>query len=87
MYTADLPIILPLVHGEYNFRSHPVGGPYEAVGGALDAGAAEVGELDGAVLGEQDVAGLDVAVDTPEAVQVRQPAHHALADRRDLLLA
>ncbi len=51
-------------------------------------GEAEVGELDGAVVGEQDVAGLDVAVDDADAVQRGEAAEdlggkrHGLLDRQ-----
>lgn len=80
MYISNLSIVLSLVHGEDDFWGHPVGSAHKAVGGALDGGGAKVGQLDGAVLREQDVAGFDVAVDATQTVQVAQPAEDALTD-------
>ena len=65
---APVPILL------YDLRRHPVGRADH--GGALGAllgefGAeAEVGDLDGAAGGEEDVVGFDVAVDDVLAVEV-----------------
>ena len=53
---------MALVHGEYDLGRHPVGRADERVGGRGERARAEVGELDEALVGEQYVARLDVAV-------------------------
>ena len=49
------------------------------------AGDAEVGQLRGAVLGQQHVARLDIAVNDPRAVRRAQRCGNLASDRRDLL--
>ena len=83
---VHLAVVLPLVHRQDHLRRHPVGRPHEAVGRRRDGRRAEVGQLDDAAVGQQDVARLDVPVDAALQVQVGQPGQAAGADGRDLLL-
>ena len=69
---VHLPFVLPFVHGENDLRSHPVGGSYEAVGGAGNCRRAKICQLDVADISEQDIASLDVPVDSCLRVQVVQ---------------
>jgi hypothetical protein len=46
----------------------------------------EIGDLDGAQAVEEDVAGLDVAVDDVHGVEVEQPLERLLEDVGDLIL-
>ncbi len=50
-------------------------------GGAHRLGQPEVGDLDPAVVGDEDVLGLDVTVDQAGAVRGRQCGHHRLEQR------
>ena len=78
--------VLPLVHRQDHLGRHPVRCPHETVGRRRDGGRAEVGQLDDAAVGQQDVARLDVPVDAALEVQVRQAGEAAGADGRNLLL-
>nr|POE88384.1 hypothetical protein CFP56_11613 [Quercus suber] len=72
------------------FGGHVVGGADEGVGvafGAELAADAEVAELDLALAREQDVAGLDVAVDDAVAVEVGEAVEHPLRHLAQHLLA
>ena len=73
-----------------HLRRHPVGRSDEGLplpqrGGDL-RGDAEVGQLDLALVREQDVGALDVAVHLAHGVEVRQPLKSLAAHERDLLL-
>jgi hypothetical protein len=77
-------------HTEYGFTRGSVAGlptfdrgQHNGVDGH-GAREAEVAELDPPVGPEQDVLGLDVAVDDPVRVQVVQRLHHLLRDPLDL---
>ncbi len=58
---VHLALVLALVHGQYDLGRHPVGRANEAVGGTGDAGGTKVGQLDAALVSQQNVARLDVS--------------------------
>lgn len=74
-----LPIVLSLVHSQYNLWRHPIRRTHEAVSGALDTCAAEVRQLHSTILREKNVASLDVSVYAAQAVEVREASDYAIA--------
>ena len=59
---VDLAVVLALVHGKDDFRSHPVWCSHKTVGGARYGCRSEIRELDVPCVCQQDVAGLDIPV-------------------------
>ena len=83
---VHLAVVLTLVHGEDDLGGHPVGRADKAVGGAGDGSGAEVGQLDAALIGQEDVASFDVAMDPALEVEVGEAGKAPSADGGDLLL-
>ena len=79
---VHLAFVLTFVHGKNDFRRHPIWRSYKAVGGAGNGCRAKVCELDVADVGEEDVPGLDVSVDSCLCVQVVKPIETTWKNRR-----
>ena len=76
------PDTLGLLGGEVGGRAHHRSGLGQALLGVDGPGDAEVGHLHLAVVGDQHIAGLDVAVDDPVLVGVTQGRGHMGPDVR-----
>ena len=77
---ASTPQALGLLGGEVGGGAHDRAGLGQALLGVDGPGDAEVGDLDGALVGDEDVAGLHVAVDDAVAMGVGEGGGHVGGD-------